>query len=50
MIEKALTESGYTYVRLVADESTDGAVVGAVLAILSEPDIDTSVQDESAIA
>lgn len=47
---KALTESGYTYVRLVADESVDGAVVGAVLVILSEPDIDTSVQHESAIA
>jgi hypothetical protein len=47
---KALTESGYTYVRLVATESTDSAVVGAILVILSEPDIDTSVQDESAIA
>lgn len=41
---QALAASGYKYVRLKAVESVDSPVLGGILAILSEPRFDESVQ------
>lgn len=44
-----LIASGYKYIRLKAVEVVDSPVLGGILAILKDPDIDRPVQFETAI-
>jgi hypothetical protein len=45
-----LAASGYEFVRLCCVESVNSPVLGGILVVLSESDIDTPVQSDSAIS